>query len=410
MAVQIQMRRGTAAQWTAANPTLAQGELGIESDTAKWKFGDGATAWAQLVYAGASSGLYLLIDGIEPAGTRILTSKLVSSDAQPAFQLNGDGSLHWGPGGATAPDTNLYRSQANVLATDGGFLMGTFGVVGATGSDMHLYFGSAYDTNLYRASANNLKTDGSFTAGQSVIVDNTSAANKLYLGGALDTYLYRHTATQARVSTHLVVEGFAQVDYTNSGQKLFFGSAADTNLYRAAANTLKTDGVLQVGSYVLGGFTGVAGSYAFISQASGDSQTRWVCKNDGGMQWGPGNAALDTQMYRSAANTLACNAGAWGTFQAAAFSVQSDRRTKREIEPVEGGFDQLLDAGLYTYERDDTSERHLGLLADELPDEVLTTTEHEGESLQFVDLYKLTAALLKTVQQLNQRITSLEGA
>jgi hypothetical protein len=68
-----------------------------------------------------------------------------------------------------------------------------------------------------------------------------------------------------------------------------------------------------------------------------------------------------------------------------------------------------LDAGLYTYERDDTSERHLGLLADELPDEVLTTTEHEGESLQFVDLYKLTAALLKTVQRLNQRITSLEG-
>ena len=74
------------------------------------------------------------------------------------------------------------------------------------------------------------------------------------------------------------------------------------------------------------------------------------------------------------------------------------------------GFDRLLDAGVYTYERDDTSERHLGLLADELPDEVLTTTEHEGESLQFVDLYKLTAALLKTVQQLNQRIATLEGA
>ena len=43
-------RRGTAAQWTAANPVLAVGELGYETDTKKWKRGDGATAWAALAY------------------------------------------------------------------------------------------------------------------------------------------------------------------------------------------------------------------------------------------------------------------------------------------------------------------------------------------------------------------------
>jgi hypothetical protein len=45
MAVQIQMRRGTLAQWAAANPTLADGEWGLETDTDKFKIGDGSTAW-----------------------------------------------------------------------------------------------------------------------------------------------------------------------------------------------------------------------------------------------------------------------------------------------------------------------------------------------------------------------------
>jgi len=55
MPVQIQLRNGTAAQWTAANPTLAAGEVGIESDTKKQKFGDGTTAWNSLGYVGGGS-------------------------------------------------------------------------------------------------------------------------------------------------------------------------------------------------------------------------------------------------------------------------------------------------------------------------------------------------------------------
>ena len=50
MAIQIQMRRGTAAQWTSGNPTLASGEMGVETDTGKIKVGDGATAWTSLGY------------------------------------------------------------------------------------------------------------------------------------------------------------------------------------------------------------------------------------------------------------------------------------------------------------------------------------------------------------------------
>lgn len=43
-------RAGTAAAWASANPVLLYGELGLELDTGKQKWGDGATAWNQLPY------------------------------------------------------------------------------------------------------------------------------------------------------------------------------------------------------------------------------------------------------------------------------------------------------------------------------------------------------------------------
>lgn len=55
----IQIRRGTAAQWTSADPTLADGEFGLETDTNKLKCGDGSTAWTSLDYiSGGTDGVY----------------------------------------------------------------------------------------------------------------------------------------------------------------------------------------------------------------------------------------------------------------------------------------------------------------------------------------------------------------
>lgn len=50
----IKVRRDTAANWTSANPTLAAGQPGYETDTGKLKFGDGATAWTSLAYFGGT--------------------------------------------------------------------------------------------------------------------------------------------------------------------------------------------------------------------------------------------------------------------------------------------------------------------------------------------------------------------
>lgn len=50
MAIQIQLRRDLAANWTSVNPILASGEIGVETDTLLLKMGDGSTSWTSLSY------------------------------------------------------------------------------------------------------------------------------------------------------------------------------------------------------------------------------------------------------------------------------------------------------------------------------------------------------------------------
>jgi len=63
MAVQIQMRRDTASNWTSNNPTLAAGEWGLETDTDKFKIGNGSTAWNSLGYNSLPNNVLPLAGG-----------------------------------------------------------------------------------------------------------------------------------------------------------------------------------------------------------------------------------------------------------------------------------------------------------------------------------------------------------
>ncbi len=51
----IRLRRGTAAQWTSANPVLAAGEVGLETDTNRTKYGNGSLTWSALPYSVADA-------------------------------------------------------------------------------------------------------------------------------------------------------------------------------------------------------------------------------------------------------------------------------------------------------------------------------------------------------------------
>jgi hypothetical protein len=87
MATRMQQRRGTAAQWTAANSVLAAGEIGFETDTGKFKIGDGTNTWANLSYFQDTtdlSGSYI------PLSQKGANSGVATLDAQgkiPVAQL-----------------------------------------------------------------------------------------------------------------------------------------------------------------------------------------------------------------------------------------------------------------------------------------------------------------------------------
>ena len=63
MGVRIQLRNDLATNWTTKNPILAQGEIGIESDSRKLKIGDGINTWNHLIYYQFGDALGYLQNG-----------------------------------------------------------------------------------------------------------------------------------------------------------------------------------------------------------------------------------------------------------------------------------------------------------------------------------------------------------
>jgi len=317
----------------------------------------------------------------------------VQGEANSRFYFDSNGKQWWGPGGSTAVDTNLYRNGAALLQTDSTFKAVGYIAAGVTagrevglgwsgipGGNPGIYFGAATDTNLYRTSAANLRTDGAFYATAQVYV-----GDRLYLGYATgaDTSLYRGAANQVKTDGALV-----------SGSIVLSGAgitiAGDTNMYRVGAGFIGTDQKLFCGS-----------SFIYV-----------------------GTVVADTAMLEKAtSNTLGVvynNGSAWAPVWALSFNVQSDRKAKRNIRKAKIAPEKLLSAGIYKYKHEEgDGEEYIGLMADELPEEVLLAGKHplradgtrkSEETLGFVDLYKLSTALVATVQHLNERITALEGA
>tara|TARA_R110000868_G_scaffold8585_4_gene44263 strand:- start:738 stop:1658 length:921 start_codon:yes stop_codon:yes gene_type:complete len=104
---QIQVRRGTAAQWTSANPTLAAGEMGFETDTNKFKIGTGSTAWSSLTYFSALATPVTIANG----GTGVATAPAAMA------ALMGYTSTATAAGTTTLTNTSSYYQQFTGVTT-----------------------------------------------------------------------------------------------------------------------------------------------------------------------------------------------------------------------------------------------------------------------------------------------------
>lgn len=132
----IQVRRDTAANWTSANPTLASGEIGLETDTGRYKIGNGTTPWNSLQ-------INLEVDNLVASGNIEVDNLVASGDVELG-------------GGITA--------QA-VVSLDSGVFVGPVSV----GDTLSVEGESTLNDNLY---VNGLVASNEVEAYNSIRLDN----------------------------------------------------------------------------------------------------------------------------------------------------------------------------------------------------------------------------------------------
>jgi hypothetical protein len=195
MAVIIQIRRGTAAQWTTANTVLADGEMGYEKDTSKFKFGDGTTAWNALDYIETGGGdahflgKYISLAALETAHATAADGDYAIVDAGPGTDAKiyiWDADEGWVEGGGTgastfadlsgSPNDNAALNSALLAKQDADADLSAIAALTPTNDDLLQRKSGAW-TNRTPAQ---VKTDLALSKSDVGLsnVDNTADANK----------------------------------------------------------------------------------------------------------------------------------------------------------------------------------------------------------------------------------------
>jgi hypothetical protein len=315
---QIQIRRGTAAEWTAANPTLAQGELATELDTHKWKIGDGHSAWTALAYAPQGiQGVQGPAGPVGPAGP--LGPQGPTGPAGPTGATGTKGDTgNTGPPGPTGPQGDPGPQ-------------GVKGDTGATGPQGPAGVEALPVDGVVPASNYGYRSWLAAGDANPAVQILGSGMIKWGAGGAVaqDVALSRSAVSQLRSDSEINVlravgVGAFSASVTGEANPRFFvdtagihkwgpgSTAADAILYRSAVGQLRTDTAFAVGGvcYVTGATSrfdataGTAGTAIFVTRQNGEAQNRFLIVNTGAMQWGDGTNALDTFLQRTAAGVL----------------------------------------------------------------------------------------------------------
>ncbi len=259
MATRMQQRRGTAAQWTAANPTLAAGEIGFETDTNKFKVGDGTNTWSNLTYFVDASVAF------DSAEVNALVTNAINNviDGAPAAldTLNEIAA-------SLNDDASLYNTLTNLITTASNDTLANLAAHAGTGSNIHgiadtsqlatmTYADNAVSThnsettNIHGIAnvaalatteytnervSNNITTHAAVTTNVHGIADTSLLATQSYADSAVSTHNSATTSVHGIANTAVLA---TQTDVSNAqtnAQSYADSLASDYDAAGSAAN------------------------------------------------------------------------------------------------------------------------------------------------------------------------------
>ncbi len=179
MAVIIQLRNDTAANWTNTNPVLAVGEFGIEIDTRKFKIGDGASTWSGLPYYSEP------IDSINEIGDINISSltdgQILKYDSATSKWINADNS------GGSGVDNIVDLTDTNISSPSNGEAL------------IYDDVSSKWVNSAVSGSGDMLKstydTDGDGIVDNSAKVNNLTVETAVPSGAVFTDTIYNHPTT-----------------------------------------------------------------------------------------------------------------------------------------------------------------------------------------------------------------------
>jgi hypothetical protein len=203
MATRMQQRRGTAAQWTSADPILAAGEIGFESDTGQFKIGDGVNHWEDLSYFKNLEDLGGSLDDYVPVDTKGQANGVAQLDATGNVPLSQLGNLI--AGAPAALDT--LNELAAAINDDATFATGVLSALGQKASLDQFSAHSTSTSNVHGISntadlATKAYADGSVTSHNSLTTNVHGIANTALLATSSDVSTAVSTHTSVTTNIH----------------------------------------------------------------------------------------------------------------------------------------------------------------------------------------------------------------
>jgi hypothetical protein len=381
MATRMQQRRGTAAQWTSADPTLEAGEIGFESDTNKFKMGDGVNQWSDLEYFINEAAISTDIEGAISDTEKGSNNGVATLDAFGRIPIEQLGNLVDG-----APNAlNTLNEIAAALNDDEDFANAVIALIDATDSIVSTH------TNSLSTITTNISTINNTLSTISTSVSTNS--NNI---GTLQTDLDSLETSVSYVSANAAANLTSHADDTSNVHGIADTTALATKSY---ADTAKANAISNANAYA----DGLAANYtpsgavsthnALTANVHGIADTSQIAFKNAANQTFTGNMEVDGNLVVDGNLTVNGN-----TFSASSTSITIEDNL---VQLAHQNPANTVDLGIVVAYNDGTA-KHSGLVRDVsdnewklfrgVTDEPTTTVNFGQGTLDNLEMANLIAA------------------